>query len=82
MTDDEHLEKIREAVQDWLNHDNPHAPLVITDLAIGYAAINLHTANTGNHLGYTTLGPRHSTLGLAHILTNGLTRDDIEGDDE
>ena len=79
MTDDDHLEQIREAVQAYINDGGDDPPLVVTDFAIGYAAIDMHTADAGNVLGSVTLGARHSTLGLAHILVHDLT--DL-GDDE
>lgn len=71
------LDKLRDAVQEYLNHDEDQ-PLVVTDFAVVYAAIDMHTADTEAIAGYATHGPVHANLGLAHILVNSLT----EGDDQ
>lgn len=77
MSSDLRLEKLHAAVQEYVNSDGD-APLVLTDFAVVYAAIDMHTADSEATVGFSTNGPRHSSLGLAHILMDGLT----EGDDD
>lgn len=77
MTIDPALEKLREAVQEYLNEDE-ETPLVVTDFAVVYAAVDMHTADTQALNGFATGGPLHASLGLAHMLVNSLT----EGDDD
>ena len=76
MTADPALDKLRDSVQEYLNTDEER-PLVITDFAVVYAAVDMHTADTEAVTGFATHGPLHASLGLAHMLVDGLT----EGED-
>lgn len=80
MSVDPHLEKLRDAIQDYAR---AHATdeLILTDFALAYAGVNMRTADSQSYLSYTASGPIHSTLGLAHSLVHDLTQD-LEGDDE
>lgn len=71
------IETLRDAVQDYVRavHD-PN--LVVTAFALGVASIDMHTADSEDHIATAAHGGIHSTLGLAHILT----RDLITGDDD
>ena len=71
------LDKLRYALQDYVR-STEGTELVLTDFAIGYAAVDLHTADEQTFIGTTASGAPHATLGLAHVLT----RDLLEGDDE
>lgn len=72
MNTDPALDKLRDAVQEFLNTDED-TPLVVTDFAVVYAAVDMHTADTEAVTGFATHGPVHSSLGLAHVLVAGLT---------
>ena len=71
------LDKLRDAVQDYIRATDG-GTLILTDFAVGYAAVNMHTADQEAFIGTAASGAPHATLGLAHILT----RDLLEGDDE
>ena len=71
------LEQLRDAVQEYIRATEG-GTLVLTDFAIGYAAIDMHTADEETFIGTTASGAPHATLGLAHVLV----RDLIEGADE
>jgi len=71
------LEQLREALQEYVR-STEGTELVLTDFAIGYAAIDMHTADDRTFIGTTASGAPHATLGLAHVLT----RDLLEGDDD
>lgn len=71
------LDTLREAIQAYIRVEQDDT-LILTDFAIAYAAVNLHTANDQTFIGTTASGTPHATLGLAHILTRDLS----EGDDE
>lgn len=71
------LDKLRDAVQEYIRATDANT-LVLTDFAIGYAAVDMHTADEETFIGTTASGAPHATLGLAHVLT----RDLLEGDDE
>lgn len=78
MSGDPHLEKLRDAIQDYAR---AHATdeLILTDFALAYAGVNMRTADTQTYLSHTASGPVHATLGLAHALVHDLTTD-LEGD--
>lgn len=71
------LDKLRDALQEYIRATEEDT-LILTDFAIGYAAVDLHTADEQTFIGTTASGAPHATLGLAHVLT----RDLLEGDDE
>lgn len=71
------LDKLRDALQEYIRATEDDT-LVLTDFAIGYAAIDMHTADEQTFIGTIASGAPHATLGLAHVLT----RDLLEGDDE
>lgn len=71
------LDKLRDALQEYIRATEDDT-LILTDFAIGYAAVDLHTADEQTFIGTTASGAPHATLGLAHVLT----RDLLEGDDE
>lgn len=81
MSEDNALDKLRDAVQEYLNYDED-VPLVVTDFAVVYAAVDMHTADTRALTGFATGGALHASLGLAHILVRELEAPDTEGDDE
>ena len=71
------LEQLREALQEYVRStEGPE--LVLTDFAIGYAAVDMHTADEQVFIGTTASGAPHATVGLAHVLV----RDLLEGDNE
>ena len=70
-------EKLREALQEYVRSAEG-VGLVLTDFAIGYAAVDMHIADEQVFIGTTASGAPHATLGLAQVLT----RDLLEGDDE
>lgn len=70
------LDTLRDAIQDYICADDE--TLVLTDFAIGYAAVDMHTAGAQTFIGTVASGAPHATLGLAHVLV----RDLLEGDDE
>ena len=71
------LEQLRDAVQEYIRATEG-GTLVLTDFAIGYAAIDMHTTHDEAFVATTASGAPHATLGLAHVLV----RDLIEGADE
>ena len=77
MTTAPALDKLRDAVQDYIRATDG-GTLILTDFAVGYAAVNMHTAAEETFIGTTASGAPHATLGLAHVLA----RDLLEGDDE
>lgn len=80
MTADPALEKLHAAVQEYVREvEDPD--YIVTDFALAYAAIDLHTAAEKNFIGYSVYGPIHATLGLATLLAANLTTD-LTGDDE
>lgn len=80
MTMDPALERLRDAIQEYARErEDPN--LLITDFAVAYAAIDMHTAESQTFLGSAAHGPVHSTIGLAHTLVHDLTAGLTEGDD-
>lgn len=76
MSADPHLEKLRDAIQDYARETGGR-DLVVTDFAVAYAAISMHNADSRAWIATAAHGAPHATLGLAHVLT----RDLLEGDD-
>lgn len=71
MNGDPHLEKLRDAIQDYVRAKDGDS-LLVTDFAITYASIDMHTATEIVWLGTAAHGAPHATLGLAHVLVNDL----------
>lgn len=72
MTTSPHLEKLRDAIQGYV-HAKDGDNLLVTDFAVTYASIDMHTATEIVWLGTAAHGAPHATLGLAHVLVNDLT---------
>lgn len=65
------LDKLRDALQDYIRATEGDT-LVLTDFAVTYASIDMHTATEIVWLGTAAHGAPHATLGLAHVLVNDL----------
>lgn len=71
------LDILRDAIQAYV-HATDGETLIVTDFALGYAAVDMHTADEQVFIGTTASGAPHATVGLAHVLV----RDLLEGDNE
>ena len=73
-------EKLTEAIQDYVREvyvgSENH---VVNHWVLGVASIDLHTADTKDHVALEGQGPRYAVLGLAHNL---VTEYEGWGDDE
>ncbi|GAP78520.1 hypothetical protein Y09_1349 [Brachybacterium sp. SW0106-09] len=71
------LEKLRDAVQDWVRADTEDPDRIVTAFVISTETVTIHDHDS-NYVDMAGIGSWAVRVGLAHILTNDLA----EGDDE
>ena len=71
------LEKLRDAVQEWVRADTEDPDRIVTAFVISAETVTIHDHDS-NYVDMAGIGSWAVRVGLAHILTNDLA----EGDDE